>query len=100
MLVGVRSQGAGSFTIKAAQKSLEDGAHAAAAMNSWPSNPFNDRFRVHHEDGEVARDWPYELTRADGSKMHGVTGGDGIIQLQQGQTLEDVAVRLLHPPAN
>uniref|UniRef100_UPI003D9FDCD9 hypothetical protein n=1 Tax=Xanthomonas oryzae TaxID=347 RepID=UPI003D9FDCD9 len=43
---------------------------------------------------------PIELTRADGSKTRGVTGGDGIIQLQQGQTLENVAVRLLPRPAN
>ncbi|QBG90418.1 type VI secretion system Vgr family protein [Xanthomonas oryzae] len=90
----------GRFTVKATQKSFEGGAHASVAMNTWPSSPFNDSFQVHHEDGEVARNWPYELTRADGSKTRGVTGGDGIIQLQQGQTLENVAVRLLPRPAN
>jgi type VI secretion system secreted protein VgrG len=85
----------GAFTVKASQKSFTGGAHASSAMNAWPSTAFNDHFQVHHEDGDVARNWPYELTRADGAMTRGVTSGEGIIQLQQGETLEHVAVRLL-----
>lgn len=63
------------------------------AANGWSGTPFNERFRVQLPNGEVAKNRAYILTRADGGEIHGVTDAQGMINLQQGVSVEGLRVR-------
>ncbi|MCP3708650.1 type VI secretion system tip protein VgrG [Paraburkholderia sp. CNPSo 3274] len=63
------------------------------AANGWNGTPFNERFRVQLPNGEAAKNRAYILTRADGGEIHGVTDAQGLINLQQGVSVEGLRVR-------
>lgn len=63
------------------------------AANGWDGTPFNERFRVQLPNGEAGKNRAYILTRADGGEIHGVTDADGMINLQQGVSVEGLRVR-------
>jgi type VI secretion system secreted protein VgrG len=63
------------------------------AANGWSGTPFNEQFRVQMPNGEAAKNRAYILTRADGGEIHGVTDAQGMINLQQGVSVEGLRVR-------
>jgi len=85
----------GDFTVKAANKYFVDPSHASAQLNSWPSTSFNERFQTFFNDGKPIRNRAYALVRKDGARFEGRTDGDGFITLQQGMTLEGLALEWL-----
>lgn len=88
----------GTFTVKASVTEMEPGAHASVAQNQWPQTEYNERFQARLDTGEPAAHCRYELIRADGARLHGTADADGMIELQQGVSLEEVIVRLLPTP--
>ncbi|MEJ2655462.1 MAG: hypothetical protein P8Z69_09240 [Acidihalobacter sp.] len=68
-------------------------------MNGWGDTSFNDHFQVHYPDGRPAANRAYELIRADGAKIRGVTDADGTITLQNSIGPEGVNIRFLDESA-
>ena len=68
-------------------------------MNAWPEHKasFNERFRVEFPNGEIARNYHYKLTRADGAILSGVTDHDGTIPIQQGLNMEAISIHIVGP---
>ncbi|WP_327366415.1 DUF2345 domain-containing protein [Caballeronia terrestris] len=62
------------------------------AANKWSGTAFNERFRVQLPNGEAARNHAFILTRADGGEIRGVTDADGVIELQQGVSVEGLRI--------
>jgi type VI secretion system secreted protein VgrG len=87
----------GKLTVKAGNHKLEGGTHLSREMNQWGEGNFNDHFQAVFANGEPAGNYRYELTRADGAKMQGVTDGEGKIPMQQDVGMENVKVVLLGP---
>jgi len=88
----------GTFRVKASATEMEPGAHASVAQNQWPQTDYNERFQARLDTGEAAAHCRYELIRADGARLHGTADANGMIELQQGVSLEEVIVRLLPTP--
>ncbi|CAJ0557395.1 unnamed protein product, partial [Mesorhabditis spiculigera] len=82
----------GTFTVKAGKKSYVGPSSAAAAFNSWPSTSFNERFQPRLGNGLLIRNRAYALVRKDGVRFEGITDGEGYVTLQQGMTLENMAL--------
>ncbi|MCE7031169.1 type VI secretion system tip protein VgrG [Lysobacter sp. GX 14042] len=85
----------GEIKVQAQKKSFAGPAQLSREMNSWLEANFNEGFELRDPAGELIRDMPYKLTRADGAIIHGITGSDGRIPVQQGLGLERVVIELL-----
>ncbi|PJJ98620.1 hypothetical protein CO641_08440 [Lysobacteraceae bacterium NML91-0213] len=88
----------GSIKVHAAKKSFVGPAQLSREMNSWPESKFNEGFELRDPAGDLIRNMPYKLTRADGAIIRGVTGDDGRIPVQQGMGLERVVIEILQRP--
>ncbi|MEO7065628.1 MAG: type VI secretion system Vgr family protein, partial [Rhodanobacter sp.] len=86
----------GKITVHAGNHKFLGGTHLSREMNAWDTPKF---------DEELALRWPYdqspianrkfELTRADGAKMQGMTDANGRTGLQKSLLLEGVVLKLL-----
>src|SRR5690606_39274774 len=73
----------GEIKVHAQKKSFVGPAHLSREMNSWPEAQFNEGFELRDPAGDLVRNMPYKLTRADGAVIRGVTGADGRIPLDR-----------------
>lgn len=88
----------GTLTVHAANKSFTGATQLSREMNQWPNMKFDQKIRVLMNDGETpAKNYRYQIIRADGSKTEGVTDGDGWAPLQQGLGPENFQFVLLGP---
>ncbi|MGY3041073.1 type VI secretion system secreted protein VgrG [Rhodanobacter sp. TND4EL1] len=87
----------GKLTVHAGNHRLVGGTHLSREMNGWPDEKFNDKFRVTYPNGDPVKNHLYELTRADGAKVQGVTDANGHISLQKDASMAGVAIKMLGP---
>ncbi len=66
-------------------------------MNAWPETKFDEQVRVRFPSGKPAANYRYEIVRADGARVHGVTDGDGWAEVQKSAGIETHRIRLLGP---
>jgi type VI secretion system VgrG family protein len=87
----------GKLMVHAGNHQLVGGTHLSREMNSWPDEKFNDKFRVTYPNGDPVKNHRYELTRADGARIQGVTDAEGHISLQKDASMAGVAIKMLGP---
>ena len=66
-------------------------------VNSWGDVNFDRQFQLVKSDGTPAANYKYELIRADGSVISGVSDAQGWTPRQKSLTPEDIKVRLIGP---
>jgi type VI secretion system secreted protein VgrG len=68
----------------------------AEHLNSRPATAFNDPYVLRNKiTGEALKNHPYEITRADGSVIKGVTDELGKTSVQRSNDVETVLIRVL-----
>ncbi|MEZ0473805.1 DUF2345 domain-containing protein, partial [Luteimonas salinilitoris] len=87
----------GTIKVHAGKKSFLGPAQLSREMNSWPETKFDQRLQLVKRNGEPVKNYEYELVRADGAVIRGVTDGEGWTPVQKGLGLEQAAFRLLGP---
>jgi len=87
----------GTIKVHAGSKAFVGPTQLSREMNSWPESKFDERFRLVQRNGDAAANYRYEIVRADGARIQGVTDADGWTDLQKAVGVEEVAVRLLGP---
>jgi len=85
----------GTITVHASNKSFTGPTSLSREMNSWPTAKFNDYFVVLDHENNPVPGQAYEITRADGAIIRGVTDANGRTTLQQGLSIEGIRVRIL-----
>ncbi|MDR7192628.1 type VI secretion system Vgr family protein [Luteimonas terrae] len=85
----------GTIKVHAAKKSFVGPTQLSREMNAWPETKFNEGFELRDPAGDLIRNMPYKLTRADGAIIHGVTGENGRIPVQKGLGLERIVIEIL-----
>ena len=83
--------------MEAGKKSFLGGTQLSREMNSWPNTQFNKKVRVSMPSGAPAKNYRYEIVRADGARIQGVTDADGWAEVQSANALEKYSMRLLGP---
>lgn len=78
----------------AQKKEFVGPAQLSREMNSWPEARFERNVCVRLQDGTPAAGYRYELERADGALISGVTDEAGRVPLQRGLSPESVAIRI------
>src|SRR5690606_20337181 len=84
----------GEIQVHAQKKSFVGPTQLSREMNSWPEARFHRGVCLMLEDGTPAAGYRYELERADGALISGVTDAQGRVALQQGIALEVVSIRI------
>ena len=84
----------GEIRVHAQKKSFVGPTQLSREMNSWPEARFHRGVCLMLEDGTPAAGYQYELERADGALISGVTDAQGRVALQQGIALEAVSIRI------
>ena len=87
----------GTIKVYAGKKSFVGPTQLSREMNSWPQAKFDENFRLVQRSGEPAANYHYEIVRADGARIQGITNADGWTDLQKASGIEEVAIRLLGP---
>ncbi|MGY0611848.1 type VI secretion system Vgr family protein [Luteimonas sp. A501] len=87
----------GEIKVHAGKKSFLGPAHLSREMNSWPESKFDEKFRLVQRNGKPAANYRYEIERADGARIQGVTDPDGWTPLQKGVSMDGLLIRLLGP---
>ncbi|MEQ9508859.1 MAG: DUF2345 domain-containing protein, partial [Alloalcanivorax xenomutans] len=87
----------GEIKVEAGKKSFLGGTQLSREMNSWPNTQFNKKVRVSMPSGAPAKNYRYEIVRADGARIQGVTDADGWAEVQSANALEKYSMRLLGP---
>ena len=65
-------------------------------MNSLPQTKFNDPYILRDRiSGEVLKNHPYEIIRADGTRLSGVTNELGHVAEQKNDDVESILLRAL-----
>ena len=85
----------GEIKVHAGKHSFSGPTQLSREMNSWPETRFDEKFRLVHRNGQPASNYRYEIVRADGARIQGVTDADGWTQLQKGVSMDELQVRLL-----
>ena len=85
----------GNIKVHAQKKSFAGPAQLSREMNSWPEAKFDEAFELRDPAGDLLRNTPYKLTRADGAIIRGVTGEDGRIPAQKGLGLERIVIEIM-----
>jgi uncharacterized protein (DUF2345 family) len=85
----------GTITVNAGQKSFSGASSVSHEMNSWATSSFDEQFVLAQENGRPIANTPFEITRADGAKIQGVTDSEGRTGLQKSIALENIGVRIL-----
>ncbi|WP_149193792.1 type VI secretion system Vgr family protein [Luteimonas suaedae] len=87
----------GTIKVHAGKKSFLGPTQLSREVNAWPETKFDEKFRIAFSDGEAAKNYRYEIVRADGAIIQGVTDGDGWADLQKGVGVEQLTIKLLGP---
>jgi len=85
----------GAITVHAGKKSFLGPTQLSREMNSWSETKFDEGFELRDPAGDLIRNMPYKLTRADGAIIRGITDADGRIPVQKGLGLERVVIEIL-----
>ncbi|MFC0086419.1 type VI secretion system Vgr family protein [Dyella flava] len=94
---GIEEGTRGDRTIKSAAFARQGPSFVAQHMNSLPSTAFNDPYVLRSKiTGEVLKQQPYEIVRADGTRIKGTTDDLGRTSIQKSHDVEDVVIRV--PP--
>jgi type VI secretion system secreted protein VgrG len=98
---GIEDGTRGARTIKSASFSRQGPSSIAEHMNSLPQAKFNDPYVLRDRiTGDVLKNHPYELVRADGTRLTGMTNELGHVPEQKSQDVESVMLRALRPGSN
>jgi type VI secretion system secreted protein VgrG len=93
---GIEDGTRGDREIKSASFSRQGPSSLSQHLNSLPSTAFDDPYVLHHKiTGDVLKGQPYEIVRADGTRIKGVTDEMGKTAIQKSQDLESVVIRIL-----
>lgn len=87
----------GTLTVHAAQHQFTGPTQLSREMNAWPETKFDERIKIVYGNGDAAKNYKYEITRADGAKISGVTDADGWTTVQKSEGMEDLLIKLLGP---
>lgn len=85
----------GKLTVHAGNHKLEGATHLSREMNQWPEPKFDQKVKLVTRSGKPAPNQRYEIHRADGAIVRGVTDSEGWTQLQHGLGLDEVVVKWL-----
>ncbi|NYH16284.1 type VI secretion system Vgr family protein [Paraburkholderia bryophila] len=98
---GIEDGTRGPRTIKSASFSRQGPSSIAEHMNSLPQAKFNDPYVLRDRiTGDVLKNHPYELVRADGTRLTGMTNEQGHVPEQKSEDVESVMLRALRPGSN
>ncbi len=98
---GIEDGTRGPRTIKSASFSRQGPSSIAEQMNSLPQAKFNDPYVLRDRiTGDVLKNHPYELVRADGTRLTGTTNELGHVSEQKSDDVESVMLRALRPGSN
>ncbi|PAK13060.1 type VI secretion system Vgr family protein [Burkholderia ubonensis] len=98
---GIEDGTQGPRTIKSASLSRQGPSSIAQHMNSLPQAKFNDPYVLRDRiTGEALKNHPYELVRADGTRLTGITNELGHVAEQKSEDVESVMLRALRPGSN
>lgn len=82
--------------VKSASFSRQGPSSVAEHMNSLPRANFNDPYVLRDRiTGEVLKNHPYELVRADGTRLTGMTNELGQVPEQKSENVESIMLRAL-----
>ena len=87
----------GEIRVHAGKHSFTGPTQLSREMNAWPATKFDEQVRVRFPSGKPAANYRYEIVRADGARVHGVTDGDGWAEVQKSAGIETHRIRLLGP---
>ncbi|MGY0559946.1 type VI secretion system Vgr family protein [Luteimonas sp. A277] len=87
----------GEIMVHAGKKSFSGPTQLSREMNSWPETRFDERVRIRFPSGKPAANYRYEILRADGARIGGVTDAKGWTELQKSSGVERHRIRLLGP---
>jgi uncharacterized protein (DUF2345 family) len=85
----------GKILVQAGQKSFTGGTSLSREMNTWPTVKCDEEFVLKLPSGKLAANRKFEITRADGTKIKGVSDAQGKTGLQKGQTVEGLNIKIL-----
>ncbi|QAU34918.1 type VI secretion system tip protein VgrG [Janthinobacterium sp. 17J80-10] len=87
----------GTFTVKASQHAWSGPSSASREMQKFSEGAleFNDRFVLVNTLNEPVANLNYQITRADGSILRGVTNAQGQIEQQQSLLNEQIQIKIL-----
>ncbi|HCY64592.1 MAG TPA: hypothetical protein DHV59_17570 [Oxalobacteraceae bacterium] len=85
----------GTISIKASSKSFTGPTSLSREMNTWPTSKFDQEIFIKQPNGKPLQGVKFELIRADGTKIRGVTGPDGSTKIQKSIALESYTIRIL-----
>ncbi|MGG1948832.1 type VI secretion system tip protein TssI/VgrG [Trinickia sp. NRRL B-1857] len=95
---GIEDGTRGARTVKSASFSRQGPSSVAEHMNSLPKTKFNDPYVLRNRiTGEVLKNHPYELVRADGTRLTGMTNELGHVPEQKSENVESIMLRALRP---
>lgn len=95
---GIEDGTRGGRTFKSASFSRQGPSSVAEHMNSLPKTKFNDPYVLRNRiTGEVLKNHPYELVRADGTRLTGMTNELGHVPEQKSENVESIMLRALRP---
>jgi type VI secretion system secreted protein VgrG len=95
---GIEDGTRGARTIKSASFSRQGPSSVAEHMNSLPKPKFNDPYVLRNRiTGEVLKNHPYEIVRADGTRLTGMTNELGHVPEQKSENVESIMLRALRP---
>lgn len=93
---GIEDGTRGARTIKSASFSRLGPSSVAEHMNSLPQTKFNYPYILRDRiSGEVLKNHPYEIIRADGTRLSGVTNELGHVAEQKNDDVESILLRAL-----
>ncbi|WP_321818647.1 MULTISPECIES: type VI secretion system Vgr family protein [unclassified Paraburkholderia] len=95
---GIEDGTRGTRTIKSTSFSREGPSSVAEHLNSLEKPAFNDKYLLRDRiTGNPLKNHPYEIIRADGSRLSGVTDELGHTSEQKNNDIETVVIRALRP---
>lgn len=95
---GIEDGTRGGRTFKSASFSRQGPSSVAEHMNNLPKTRFNDPYVLRNRiTGEVLKNHPYELVRADGTRLTGMTNELGHVPEQKSENVESIMLRALRP---
>lgn len=97
---GIEDGTRGGRTIKSASFSRQGPSSVAEHMNNLPKTNFNDPYVLRDRiTGETLKNHPYELIRADGTRLSGMTNELGHVPEQKSENVESIMLRALRGSA-
>ncbi|GLU35118.1 type VI secretion system tip protein TssI/VgrG [Trinickia caryophylli] len=98
---GIEDGTRGARAVKSASFSRQGPSSVAEHMNRMPTANFNDPYVLRDRvTGEVLKHHPYELVRADGTRLTGMTDDLGQVPEQKSENVESIVLRALRRKAN